>query len=108
MPAFAFAWLELVSDRLFVNKFLSLQQTFGKGLEQNDVKKKMYYDYKEIIECLYTFLKENMDPEQKSSPALQRFYKATLTVSLMLRNDFPEFMSAFHFSLVNALPPHLI
>lgn len=32
LGAFSFAWLELVSDRLFVNKFLSLNQ-----VQQSDV-----------------------------------------------------------------------
>lgn len=47
-----------------------------------------------------------MLPNQTSSEALVKYYKATVITSLMLFNDFPDFLAAFHFSLVNALPAH--
>jgi CCR4-NOT transcription complex subunit 1 len=104
-PAFAFAWLELISDKQFMPHFIALkdpQDIMTSG--QRD----KYFDYKDIIEALYNFLKENMSPTQKSSPALTRFYKATVMVTLMMRNDYPDFLSSFHFSFVNALPAHCI
>jgi len=71
LPAFGFAWLELVADRLFVNKFLSLQQL---PLQQSDIQQKMYFDYKEILEALFNYLKEHLDPTVSSSEALKQYY----------------------------------
>lgn len=31
-----------------------------------------------------------------------------MNVTLMLRNDYPDFLAAFHFTLSNSVPPHCI
>lgn len=40
--------------------------------------------------------------------ALTQFYEATLRVVVVIKNDFPEFLSDFHFNFVNSLPEHCI
>lgn len=49
-----------------------------------------------------------MIPGQKVPTGLQKFYEATLRVVLVIRHDFPEFLSDFYFNFVNSLPEHCI
>jgi CCR4-NOT transcription complex subunit 1 len=49
-----------------------------------------------------------MIPGQKMSPALVRYYEATLRVVLVISHDFPDFLCDFHFNFVNSLPEHCI
>ena len=63
---------------------------------------------KELIVNVFTFLKSNMIPGLPVPPAIQAFYHATLRVISVIRQDFPDFLSDFHFHFVNCLPEHCI
>ena len=39
---------------------------------------------------------------------MRSFYTATLNIVLVILKDYPQFISDFHFNLVNALPDHTI
>lgn len=54
------------------------------------------------------FLKNNMVPGQPVPPAIQAFYHGTLRVLNVIKQDFPDFLSDFHFNFVNSLPEHCI
>jgi CCR4-NOT transcription complex subunit 1 len=45
---------------------------------------------------------------QAVAPAIQAFYHATLRVISVVKQDYPDFLSDFHFNLVNSLPDHCI
>jgi CCR4-NOT transcription complex subunit 1 len=45
---------------------------------------------------------------QKTSPAMQSFYTATIRIILVILKDYPEFLCDFHFNFVNSLPDHAI
>ena len=62
----------------------------------------------ELIVNVFTFLKSNMIPGQPVPPAIQAFYHATLRVISVIKQDFPDFLSDFHFNFVNSLPDHCI
>ena len=49
-----------------------------------------------------------MVPGVPVPPAIQAFYHATLRVISVIRQDFPDFLSDFHFHFVNCLPEHSI
>lgn len=41
-------------------------------------------------------------------PAIQAFYHATIRVVSVIKQDYPDFLSDFHFNFVNSLPEHCI
>lgn len=57
---------------------------------------------------MFTFLKNNMIPGQKTTLPMIKFYEATLRVVLVILHDYPEFLCDFHFNFVNSLPEHCI
>jgi CCR4-NOT transcription complex subunit 1 len=61
-----------------------------------------------LIECILVFLKNNLIPGYITPPVIQAFYHATLRVINVIKQDFPDFLSDFHFSFVNTLPEHSI
>jgi len=66
------------------------------------------YKIKELIVATLTFLKNNMIPGQTVPAAIQAFYHATLRVINVIKEDFPDFLSDFHFNFVNSMPDHCI
>lgn len=90
---FAFAWLELVSHRLFMPKLLREQRGWPV----------MHRLIVELFEFLEPFLRK-----AKLPPEVRFFYKGTLRVLLVLLHDFPEFLCDYHFSFCDVLPPTCI
>jgi CCR4-NOT transcription complex subunit 1 len=64
--------------------------------------------FKEVMMCLFGFLRNNIVLGQPMVHALTKFYEASLRVILVIKNDFPEFLCDFHFYFVNSLPEHCI
>lgn len=56
----------------------------------------------------FTFIKHNLLPGSKASPAMRSFYTATMNIVLVILKDYPQFLCDFHFNFVNALPDHAI
>lgn len=65
------------------------------------------FKIKELVVNLFSFLKI-MIPGQVVPPAIQAFYHATLRVVSVIKQDYPDFLSDFHFNFVNSLPDHCI
>ena len=61
-----------------------------------------------MIVNIFSFLKTNMIPGRPVPPAIQAFYHSTLRVISVIKMDFPDFLSDFHFHFVNSLPDHCI
>jgi len=92
-PGFAFAWLELVSHRLFMPKLLKDQASW----------EKMH----QLITDLFEFLEPYLRKVKLLEP-IRVLYKGTLRVLLILLHDFPEFLCDYHFSFCDVIPSNCI
>jgi CCR4-NOT transcription complex subunit 1 len=95
-PGFAYAWLELVSHRVFVSKLL-LQTPQQKGWPL----------FHQLLIDLFKFLSPFLRNSELVKPT-QTLYKGTLRVLLVLLHDFPEFLCDYHFSFCDVIPPNCI
>jgi CCR4-NOT transcription complex subunit 1 len=98
-PAFAFAWLELISHRLFLPHFIKRTDS-----QQNQA----WHHIKDLLVGCFTFLKRYMLPGQKATKAMEAFYVGTIRIFLLILKDYPDFLCDFHFNFVNSLPEHAI
>jgi CCR4-NOT transcription complex subunit 1 len=136
-PAFAFAWLELISHKLFLPHFIKAQfnlaaykqklaekvKESGNSKEaQNKTKKFLedkqkedmnhivlkYHKIKDLLVSCFTFIKHNMLPGVQASASMRSFYTATMNIVLVILKDYPQFICDYHFNFVNSLPDHTI
>lgn len=137
-PAFAFAWLALISNQLFMPSFIKTSQAFAQSTQQMlqaelegpqyksnqraaqqmptkpanryEVENQLQrlYKMKDLLVSCFTFIKGNFVPGQTATPAMRSFYTATMNVVLVILKDYPQFLCDFHFNFVNALPDHAI
>jgi CCR4-NOT transcription complex subunit 1 len=95
-PGFAYAWLELVSHRLFIGRVLALtpnQRAWGM--------------YATLLIDLFKFLAPFLRNAELTKPA-QLLYKGTMRVLLVLLHDFPEFLCDYHYAFCDVIPPNCI
>ena len=76
------------------------------GPENNFYQKR--FKFKDLLVIALSFLKNNMPMGQVVPPSMQAFYHAILRTVTMISKDYPEFLSEFHFNLVNSLPDQCI
>ncbi|ORY06821.1 Not1-domain-containing protein [Basidiobolus meristosporus CBS 931.73] len=94
LPGFAFAWISLISHRLFMPKLLLAENQKGWPAIQR------------LMICLFKFIGPLLeDFDRESTRAL---YKGTMRVLLVLLHDFPEFLCDYHFSFCDVIPPTCI
>jgi CCR4-NOT transcription complex subunit 1 len=91
LPGFAFAWLELVSHRMFMPKLLLAPNEKGWPLFQR------------FLIDLFQFLEPSLRTAELTDP-IRLLYRGSLRVLLVLLHDFPEFLADYHFSLCNVIP----
>eukprot|EP00937_MAST-01D_sp_MAST-1D-sp2_P007077 g7077.t1 len=95
VPGFAFAWLELVSHRMFMPNLLNAKQHKG------------WAPLQRLLVNLFCFLEPYLcTPEMND--AIRLLYKGTLRVLLVLLHDFPEFLCEFYFSFCDVIPTNCI
>jgi len=92
LPAFAFAWLELVAHKLFMPKLLMIKNQKGWPLFQ-----RLLVDH-------LKFLAPYLRTAEMNEP-VRLIYRGTLRVLLVLLHDFPEFLCDYHFSFCDVIPP---
>ncbi|XP_022944795.1 CCR4-NOT transcription complex subunit 1-like isoform X1 [Cucurbita moschata] len=95
IPAFSYAWLELVSHRSFMPKMLTGNSQKG-------------WPY---IQRLLVDMFQFMEPFLRNAelgPPVHFLYKGTLRVLLVLLHDFPEFLCDYHFTFCDMIPPSCI
>ncbi|XP_057476799.1 uncharacterized protein LOC130764518 isoform X2 [Actinidia eriantha] len=95
VPAFSFAWLELISHRSFMPNFLTV----------NPPKRWPY------VQRLLVDLFKFMEPYLRNAElrkTIRLLYEGTLRVLLVLHHDFPEFLSEYHFSFCDVIPSSCI
>ncbi|RKP10666.1 CCR4-Not complex component, Not1-domain-containing protein [Thamnocephalis sphaerospora] len=91
LPGFTFAWVSLISHRLFMPKLLLAEDRKGWP-----VALKLQMD---LFQFLYPFLER---VEMKDSTRL--LYKSALRILLVLLHDFPDFLSAYHLDFCDNIP----
>ncbi|XP_072169675.1 CCR4-NOT transcription complex subunit 1-like [Diadema setosum] len=95
-PGFVYAWLELISHRIFIPRMLSM-------LPQQ----KGWPMYAGLLTGLFKFLTPFMrNAELPKHLAL--LYKGTLRVLLVLLHDHPEFLCDYHYGFCDVIPPNCI
>ncbi|GIY17902.1 CCR4-NOT transcription complex subunit 1, partial [Caerostris darwini] len=94
-PGFAYAWLELVSHRVFLGRVL------GKVWEKG------WTMYSQLLVSLFKFLAPFLRNVELAAP-IQLLYKGTLRVLLVLLHDFPEFLCDHHYNFCDVIAPNCI
>ncbi|KFK42579.1 hypothetical protein AALP_AA1G013800 [Arabis alpina] len=95
IPAFSFAWLELVSHRSFMPKLLTVNGQKGWPYVQR------------LLVDLLEFLEPFLRNAELGGP-VHCLYKGTLRVLLVLLHDFPEFLCDYHFTFCDVIPSSCI
>ncbi|ETV91054.1 hypothetical protein H310_14294 [Aphanomyces invadans] len=92
VPAFVFAWTELVSHRCFMPLLLRARQQRGWQI--------LHRLLMSLLVFLEPFLRLSID-----DPSIAALYKGTMRVVLVLLHDYPDFLSEFYTSFCDILPP---
>jgi CCR4-NOT transcription complex subunit 1 len=95
IPGFSYAWVELVSHRNFMPKFI-----VGNG-------QKGWPYYQRLLIHLIQFLEPYLRNAELTEP-VSLLYNGTLRVFLVLLHDFPEFLCDYHFSFCDIIPSSCI
>ncbi|XXQ38247.1 CCR4-Not complex component Not1 C-terminal domain-containing protein [Plasmodiophora brassicae] len=95
VPAFALAWLELISHRTFMPRLLQSKSHQLMGI------------FKSLLVDLLSFLQVYLRSAHLTD-SVRLLYKGTLRVLLVLLHDFPEFLCSYHFSFCDVIPPSCI
>jgi CCR4-NOT transcription complex subunit 1 len=95
IPGFAFAWLELISHRMFMPNLLIAKQHKGWPALQR------------LLVDLFRFLEPHLRTADLNEAARQ-LYKGALRVLLVLLHDFPEFLCDYHFAFCDVISPSCI
>ncbi|KAI8097006.1 CCR4-Not complex component, Not1-domain-containing protein [Halteromyces radiatus] len=94
-PGFTFAWLQLVSHRLFMPKLLLAENQKG------------WPTFERLLIGLIQFLVPFLrNVELKDTTRM--LYRGTLRVLLVLLHDFPEFLCDYHYSFCDVVPSSCI
>lgn len=95
-PGFAYAWLEIVSHRVFIGRMLAITP-----------QQKGWSMYSMLLADLFKFLAPFLRNAELAKP-LTMLYKGTLRVLLVLLHDFPEFLCEYHYGFCDVIPPNCI
>jgi len=95
-PGFSYAWLELISHRVFIGRLLLLTPNQrGWGF------------YAQLLVDLFKLLAPFLRNAELTKP-VQLLYKGTLRVLLVLLHDFPEFLCDYHYTFCDVIPPNCV
>ena len=95
VPAFSFAWLELMSHRSLMPKLLLVPG------------QKLWPLVLELLLCMLRFL-EPFLRNVELTDSTRLLYKGTMRVILVLLHDFPEFLCENHIALCDVIPSSCI
>eukprot|EP01135_Chromosphaera_perkinsii_P005743 Nk52_evm43s359 gene=Nk52_evmTU43s359 len=95
IPAFAFAWLQIICHRLFMAKLLLMKSQKG------------WTGFQRLLIDLLKFLSPFLRAANLTE-AIRVLYKGTIRVLLVLLHDFPQFLCDYHFSLCEHIPPNCV
>ncbi|KAI9280718.1 CCR4-Not complex component, Not1-domain-containing protein [Sporodiniella umbellata] len=94
-PGFTFAWLQLISHRLFMPKLLLAENQKG------------WPTFQKLLMHLFQFLNPFLQIA-KLKETTRMLYRGTLRVLLVLLHDFPEFLCDYHYSFCDVIPASCI
>lgn len=94
--AFCYAWLELVSHRVFMGRMLA-----------SAPQQKCWPLYAQLLIDLFKYLAPFLRNAELAKPVTM-LYKGTLRVLLVLLHDFPEFLCDYHYGFCDVIPPNCI
>ena len=92
---FSFAWLELISHRMFLSNLLVTKDQKGWGIMH------------QLLIDLFLFLEPHLRKIELTD-AVKKYYDGALRVILMLVHDFPTFLAAYHLSFCNVIPENCV
>jgi CCR4-NOT transcription complex subunit 1 len=95
VPGFGFAWLELISHRMFMPNLLIAKQHKG------------WPPLQRLLVDLFRFLEPYLRTAELNDAA-RLLYKGALRVLLVLLHDFPEFLCDYHFAFCDVISPSCI
>ncbi|CAH2323826.1 CCR4-NOT transcription complex subunit 1 isoform X9 [Pelobates cultripes] len=93
---FVYAWLELISHRIFIARMLA-----------HTPQQKGWPMYAQLLIDLFKYLAPFLRNVELTKP-MQILYKGTLRVLLVLLHDFPEFLCDYHYGFCDVIPPNCI
>ncbi|KAG5879168.1 hypothetical protein JTB14_029970 [Gonioctena quinquepunctata] len=93
---FCYAWLELVSHRVFMGRMLATSP-----------QQKCWPLYAQLLIDLFKYLAPFLRNAELAKPVTM-LYKGTLRVLLVLLHDFPEFLCDYHYGFCDVIPPNCI
>ncbi|KAL3275904.1 hypothetical protein HHI36_020639 [Cryptolaemus montrouzieri] len=93
---FCYAWLELVSHRVFMGRMLA-----------STPQQKCWPMYAQLLIDLFKYLAPFLRNAELAKPVTM-LYKGTLRVLLVLLHDFPEFLCDYHYNFCDVIPPNCI
>ncbi|KAJ8247370.1 hypothetical protein GJAV_G00245620 [Gymnothorax javanicus] len=95
-PGFVYAWLELISHRIFIARMLA-----------HTPQQKGWPMYAQLLIDLFKYLAPFLRNVELNKH-MQILYKGTLRVLLVLLHDFPEFLCDYHYGFCDVIPPNCI
>lgn len=103
VPSFAYAWLDFLSHRLFVEKCLY-------GYMANRPTPNVYKGWNLYAQLLIDLIKFEAPflRNVELPPSVDLLYKGTLKMFLVLLHDFPEFLCEFCYNLCDVIPCNAI
>ncbi|XP_018332618.1 CCR4-NOT transcription complex subunit 1 [Agrilus planipennis] len=93
---FCYAWLELISHRVFIGRMLAVTP-----------QQKGWAMYAQLLIDLFKYLAPFLRNAELAKPVTM-LYKGTLRVLLVLLHDFPEFLCDYHYGFCDVIPPNCI
>jgi len=106
-PGFAYAWLELVSHRVFIGRMLAITPQQRNVPPSGDNAHPGWNMYAQLLIDLFKFLAPFLRNAELAKPT-QLLYKGTLRVLLVLLHDFPEFLCDYHYTFCDVIPPNCV
>uniref|UniRef100_A0A2K6U4Z0 CCR4-NOT transcription complex subunit 1 n=1 Tax=Saimiri boliviensis boliviensis TaxID=39432 RepID=A0A2K6U4Z0_SAIBB len=95
-PGFVYAWLELISHRIFIARMLA-------HTPQQKVWLQLF-----VSTIIFHYFHNNLGPFLRRSFARYPGWSGTLRVLLVLLHDFPEFLCDYHYGFCDVIPPNCI
>jgi CCR4-NOT transcription complex subunit 1 len=92
-PGFTYAWINLVSHRVFMPALLNMSEEAG------------WESYCRIVQTMLQYIGAQLKPAGFTA-ITQDLYRGVLRILLILHHDFPEFVTENHFRLCNLIPAH--
>lgn len=95
-PGFTFAWIPLITHRMFLPKLIELPEKAG------------YTPAVRLLTALLKFQNIYSRDESSQSDVISVIYRAISRIFVALSHDYPEFVVQCHYQLVSAIPSNYI